>query len=135
MSTDASTTAIATAAAETMAMRRRKLMSMTARSCWGTKDVADAAHGVQQPRLLADLGLAAQVAHVHAERVGARAEVIAPHALEDRRAREHLPRVAHEQLEQQELGARERERALPAPRLVRAQVQAQIREREHLVLV
>ena len=126
MSSDASTTAIATAAAETSVMRRRKRHGRAA------QHVADAAHGVQQARLLADLGLASQVAHVHAERVGARAEVVAPDVLEDRRAGEHLTRMAHEHLEQQELGPRELEHALAAPRLVRAQVEAQILERERL---
>ena len=41
-------------------------------------------------RLAAGLGLAAQVADVDVERVRGRAEVVAPHALEDDRPREHL---------------------------------------------
>ena len=55
-------------------------------------------------------------------------EVIAPHALEDRRAREHLPGVGHEELEQQELGARELDRPLTAPDLVRRGVEDEVRE-------
>ncbi len=62
------------------------------------------------------------------------AEVIPPHVLEDRRAGEHLARVAQEHLEQQELGAGERQRALAAPRLVREQIEAQILERERRLL-
>ena len=85
--------------------------------------VADAAHGVQEPRLAALLGLAAQVAHVDAERVRARAEVVAPHALEDLRARQHLARVLEEQRQQLELGARELELARAAPRLPGAAVE------------
>ncbi len=82
-----------------------------------SQDVADAAHRVQQARLAARLGLAAQVAHVDAERVRARAEVVAPDALEDLRARQHLARVLEEQRQQLELGARELEpaRARGAP--------------------
>ena len=48
----------------------------------------------------ARLGLAAQVADVDVERVRAEAEVVAPDALEDDRAGQHLARVAQEQLEQ-----------------------------------
>ena len=47
------------------------------------EDVPDAADRVQQARLAAGLGLAAQVAHVDAERVRRRPEVVAPHVLED----------------------------------------------------
>ena len=114
-------------------MRRRKLIA-----CPGGRDaqhVADAAHRVQQARLVADLGLAAQVADVDAERVRAGAEVIAPDVLEDRRARQHLAGVAQEHLEQQELGAGEREQPLAAPRLVGARVQAQVLEDELAVAV
>ena len=129
MSSEASTTAIATAAAETRVMRRRKL------TISATQYVADAAHGVQQARLVAGLGLAAQVAHVDAQRVGGRAEVIAPHVLEDRRAGQHLAGMAQEHLQQQELGARERQHPLAAPGLVGEAVQAQVLEGERAVLL
>ena len=49
--------------------------------------VADAADGLDEPRLAVRLGLAAQVADVDLERVRGRAEVEAPDALEDQRAR------------------------------------------------
>src|SRR5919204_2107687 len=65
--------------------------------------VTDAAHGLQDARLAVLLELPPQVADVHPERVRGRAEVVAPHALVDLRPRQHLPRVAHEQLEQVEL--------------------------------
>ena len=42
-----------------------------------------------------------------------RAEVVAPDAVEDLRARQHLARVAQEQLEQQELGAGQLDRRSP----------------------
>src|SRR4051812_10734597 len=77
--TAASATATATAPAAANVSRRRRGISIP-------QDVADAAHRVQQPRLAALLGLAPQVAHVDAEGVRARAEVVAPHPLEDLRA-------------------------------------------------
>ena len=82
------------------------------------QDVADAAHGVQQPRLAAGLGLAPQVADVDLQRVGGGPEVIAPHAVEDLPAGEHLARVVQEQLEQQELRARQLDQPLAAAHLV-----------------
>ena len=42
------------------------------------------------------------------------AEVVAPDPLEDDRARQHLPRVAHEELEQRELGPRQLDRPAAA---------------------
>ena len=95
---------------------------------WLPQHVADPAHGVQQPRLAARLGLAPQVADVDAERVGGGAEVVAPHALEQLRAAEHLARVLEEHLQQRELGARQLERALAAPHLVRARVEHEVGE-------
>ena len=97
--------------------------------------VADAADRVDEPRLAAGLGLAAQVADVHVERVRAEAEVVAPDALVDHRAREHLARVAQEQLEQRELGARQLDRLAVARHLARPRVQLEIAERELLALV
>ena len=78
--------------------------------------VADAADRVDQPRLAARLGLLAQVADVDVERVRAVAEVVAPDAVEDHRAGQHLPRVAEEELEQRELGAGQGERLVAARR-------------------
>ena len=52
--------------------------------------VPDPAHGLDQTRPAAGLGLAPQVADVHVERIRREAEVVAPDALEDDRAREHL---------------------------------------------
>src|SRR3954451_2934857 len=78
------------------------------------EDVADAADRVQEPRLALGFELAAQVADVDLERVRARAEVIAPDALEDLPAGEHLAGVAEEELEHEELRAGELDRAAVA---------------------
>src|SRR5438309_1384894 len=138
---EAITTAAATAPAASRIMRRRKLISpppsrglQQRSSSRGLQHVADPAHGVHESRLAAGLGLAAQVADVDLERVGGGAEVIAPHAVEDRGARQHLARMAHQQFEQQELGARELERALAAARLVRARVELEVLEAQHLLV-
>jgi hypothetical protein len=88
----------------------------------------DPAHGVDQPRRAAFLRLSPQVADVHVERIGARAEVVAPDALEDDRARQHLPGIPQEQLEQRELGARELDRRVAAPDLARSEVELEVGE-------
>src|SRR6185437_8480598 len=95
-------TATATDAA---AISERRLRSVMDRSI--AQHVPDTAHRMQQPWLAPGLGLAPQVAHIDAQRVGGGPEVVAPYVLEDRGAREHLAGVAHEELEQQELGAGE----------------------------
>ena len=76
--------------------------------------VADAADRLDQPRLVALLGLPAEVADVDVERVGAEAEVVAPDALEDHRPGQHLPRIEQEELQQRELGARQLDRIAAA---------------------
>src|SRR5437588_12681275 len=68
------------------------------------QDVAHAAHRVQQARLAARFGLAAQVSHVYPERVRGGTEVVPPYRLEDLRAGQHLAGMFEEQLQQQELG-------------------------------
>ena len=90
--------------------------------------VAHAAHGVQQPRLARRLGLAPQVAHVDLQRVGGRPEVIAPDAVEDLPAGEHLAWVVQEQLEQQELGAGQLHQPLAAAHLVRLRIELEVVE-------
>src|SRR5512133_1311580 len=76
--------------------------------------VADAAHRVNQARLAAGFGLPPQIADVDVERIGSEAEVVAPHALEDDRARQHLARVAQEQLEEREFRPRQLDQAAAA---------------------
>src|SRR3954447_25454834 len=125
--TAASATATATAAAAASVRRRRRGIS----GPLVPEHVADAAHGVQQPRLAALLGLAPQIAHVDAERVRARAEVVAPDALGDLRAREDLARVLHEHGQQLELGARELEPPAAPAGLPGGAVQCQVGEAQH----
>ena len=90
--------------------------------------VADAAHGLQQARLAVLFELAAEVADVDPERVRGRAEVVAPDALVDLRARQHLARVAQEELEQVELGARQLQAAVAARGLARRRVERDVGE-------
>ena len=97
--------------------------------------VADAAHRVDQAWLAAGLGLLAQVADVHVERVRAVAEVVAPDAVEDHRPRQHLPRVAQEQLEQRELGPRQDELLAATGHLAGTGVQLEVGEAERGRLV
>ena len=95
--------------------------------------VADAAHGVEQPRLVLGLGLAAQVADVDLEAVGGRREVEAPDLLEDEGALQHPARPAQEQLEQGELGAGQLHQPLAAAYLAGGEVHAQVGEGQVLV--
>src|SRR5581483_5128462 len=85
---------------------------------------------MQQARLTALFQLAPQVADVHPQRVRGRAEVVTPHALVDLRPRQYLPRIAHEELEQVELGARQLEAAVTSHHLTRRGIQRQVTEPE-----
>src|SRR5829696_7898779 len=95
--------------------------------------VADAAHCLDQTWLAAGFGLAAEVADVDVERVRGEAEVVAPDALEDDRARQHLAGVEHEQLEQVELGARELDAVSASPDLTRLGIELEVREAQDTV--
>src|SRR5690349_8638170 len=57
------------------------------------KDVAHAAHRMDQPRLTVGFGLAPQVAHVYLQRIARGGEVEPPDLLEDAAAREHPARI------------------------------------------
>src|SRR5579871_6605372 len=88
--------------------------------------VAHSADGVQVARLALAFGLAPEVADVDSERVGARVEVVAPHAVQEELAGEDLARVAHEQLEEVELDPGQGERAPGPCRLAGAEVEREI---------
>src|SRR2546423_10486767 len=118
--------ATATAAAATSVRRARKLRL--------TKRVANTSHGVDEPRLTLCLQLPAQVGDVDLERVGAGPEVVAPHLLEDARARDHHARVVHEQLQEPELGSRQLQLPPGAVDLNRLQVENDVRELEDALL-
>ena len=58
-----------------------------------------------------------------------------PNAIEDHRAREHLPHVAHEQFEQLKLPAGQLHATLATKYLVPARVESQVRELSRLAAV
>ena len=120
----------ATAAADPTAMRARKLTLNPRGSAYPTPRTVWISRGA--PRVL---GLAAEVPDVDVERVRGRAEVVAPHALEDDRSREHLARVAQEELEQRELGSRELDRASPRLHLAGPEIELEVGEAQHVVAV
>src|ERR1700755_2572047 len=62
--------------------------------------VPDAADRADQRRRARVLELAPQITDVHAQRVGAGAEVIPPHAVVDQAVGEDAARIEHQQLEQ-----------------------------------
>ena len=86
---------------------------------------------MDEPLLAVRLELTPQVADVDVERVGIRPEVVAPHRVEDRGAREDPAGVRHEQPEQLELRARQLHIALAAVTLHRVAVEHEILEGQH----
>src|SRR5262249_13504517 len=96
--------------------------------------VADPADRVHETRLPGGLRLAAQVADVDLQRVRGGPEVIPPHPVEDRRAREHLAGMAHEQFEHQELGAGQLEPTLAATHLVRDGIELEVIEAQNAIV-
>src|SRR5262245_25666409 len=91
----------------------RKLMAAAASR--SPHRVADASHGVDELALAITLELSAEVADVHGEVLRIGTEVVAPDAVVDRAVVEHDPAVAHEQLEDVELGFRQLDLAAAAP--------------------
>ena len=96
--------------------------------------VPDAPHRVDEARLARLLGLAAQVADVHVERLRRRLEVVAPDALVDLFAREHDAGVEEQELEQVELGLGELELTVAAPRLAARGIEREVADAQHLVV-
>src|SRR4029453_14369473 len=78
------------------------------------------------------LRLATEVPDVDVERVRREAEVVAPHAFEDDRAGEHLPRGGEEELEEGELRARQLDRLAGPANLARPGIELEISEAQHL---
>src|SRR5882757_1255634 len=108
--------------------RQSRRASAEVEGSWFAQDVSRAAHGVNQALLVLALRLPPEIADVDVECVRRVAEVVAPDALVDERAREDLARVAHEELEQVRLGRRQLEAASVAPGLHRTEVERQIGE-------
>src|SRR5215472_14237086 len=94
------------------------------------KGVPNSSHGVDQPRLAVRLELAAQVGHIDLQRIGAGTEIVTPDLLEDPRAAEDDPRVAHEELQQPELGPGQLQVALAATHVHGLQVEDHVGELE-----
>src|ERR1019366_3554710 len=116
----AASTASATETLATAAMRERSVIAggPVSMACSRlSQRVAHAPDRVDQIPRSRFLELSAQVAHIHAQRVRAGAEVIAPHPVIDQAVREHLPG-----------GERQLYEALPHLRPVARWVQAQLRE-------
>src|SRR5262245_3394384 len=70
----------------------------------GPKHVAAAAHGLQQGLIKVAINLSAESRDVHLDDVGHPFPVGIPEVLAQHLAGKHLPRVAHEELQQAELG-------------------------------
>jgi len=83
---------------------------------------------VDEARLAFRLELAPQVADVDVKRVGVGPEVVAPHDVEDRVARQHASRVRHEHAQELELRPRELDLAIATPALHRVAIEGEIVE-------
>ena len=92
-----------------------------------TQPVARRAHGLDRRRPVGERELAAQVADVDLDDVRARVVVVAPDAVEDLLARQHLAGVAHEVREQVELLRREVHRRPVAGHRAAQQVELDVR--------
>jgi hypothetical protein len=97
-----------------------------------SRRVSQAAQRVDQSRLTLGLHLAAQVAHVYLEVVGGGAHVEAPDRLEQRVAGQDPGRVAHEDLQQGELGPGQAQRPSAPPRLEPVGIEPDVGERQNL---
>ncbi len=95
------------------------------------KHVARAADCVDQAQVFLGLRLAPEIADVDVERVRGVAEVVAPDSLVDERARQHLARVPHEQLEQVGLRRGQLEAAAATAGVHRAEIEAQVGEAQN----
>src|SRR5579875_3974918 len=98
------------------------------------EDIADAAHRMDQARFALGFRLPPQVADVHLERVGVGPEVVTPDPVEDQLAGEHLARVAQQQLQQEELRARQLDASLATEHLAGAGIEGEVAEAQHLVV-
>src|SRR5512139_1866290 len=94
--------------------------------CWFAHHVAHAAHRVQEPLLISNFKLLAQIAHVDFDDVALTAKVVAPHAVKDHIASEHLARVAHEELKQLVFLGCKGDNALAAHGLASASVEREV---------
>src|SRR5258708_7617711 len=121
----ATTAATANAATSVRRVWKLRLRARAPTYCL-TERVADTADGVDEPGLALGLELAPEIRHVDLQGVGAGAEIVAPHLLEDPRAGEDDARVADEQLQEPELGAGELQLALAAAHLHRLQGEHQL---------
>ena len=77
----------------------------------GRQHEADAAHGVDHPRLAVRLQLAPQIADEHVHDVAVHLEVVAPHPLQQLLAAQHDAAMAGQLLEQLELAPGQLDRA------------------------
>src|SRR5260370_12749229 len=89
------------------------------------EDVPDAAHGLDQRRLVA-IDLAAQVADVRLEHARVAAEVVMPHMVEDLSAREDAAGVDQQIAEQAVLGRGQLDDVGAAADLVRLVIQLEV---------
>ena len=92
--------------------------------------IADAAHGVDEAGFAVLLQLGAQGADVDFQDVRLAVEILAPDAIHNQIAREHLPGIAQEEDEQVEFAGGQFDRVAAAPHIARAEVHGEIRELE-----
>src|SRR5262245_53784307 len=94
--------------------------------------VSDATHGLDQLGIAGlILDLLTQVAHVHLDDVGFAHEVIAPDAVQDRLAVEHLAWVREEEVKQVVLGGGELDQSLAATHLPGRLVEGEVGDAQH----
>src|SRR5579875_1384378 len=96
-----------------------------------TEAVSGAADGVDQGALELPVDLAPQPPDMHIDDIGARIEMIIPHALEQHGARDDAAGVAHQIFEEAELARLERDLPSAAAHDAREEIHLEIGDPEH----
>src|SRR5919206_3105101 len=103
--------------AENSSVSRKAVVSKNL--VWGTEHVSGAVDRVEQRRFARQIDLAAQMAHMHLDHIGARVEMIVPDGGEQHRARQHLAGMAHHIFEERQFARLQLDRTVAAPHLAR----------------
>src|SRR5450756_955339 len=96
----------------------------------GAQDVPGSAQCLDAAGCAGPVELATQAAHVHVHDVGESVVLLVPGVVEDAVAREHLPGVPHEQLEEAELLGAQRDLLAVAHHTALRRVQAEVADHE-----
>src|SRR6187402_2700438 len=107
-------------------MRIRREVAERQASISGRNDIPRAAHRTNERHLAGTVDLSTETADMDVDHVGTRIEMKTPHVFEDHLSRHHLAGVAHQELEEAELGRQEGQRLTVAQGVMTNQVELQV---------